>query len=145
MSKIGERICMARKNNGLTQEELALKMGYKSKSTINKIEMGINDIPQSKIEKFAEVLGCTIPYLMGWDSDNSQEAASGSASDSITFSPEELLLVKKFRSLDKKSKETIFFLLQQLSGSDDINHEICESVDEMIEEIGSSTPEKIMG
>ena len=51
----------------MTQEELALKMGYKSKSTINKIELGTNDIPQSKIKKFAEVLNTTPSALMGWE------------------------------------------------------------------------------
>lgn len=69
MSKIGENILAARKRAGLTQEELALRMGYKSKSTINKIELGINDIPQSKIIKFAEVLGTTPGALMGWVSE----------------------------------------------------------------------------
>lgn len=66
MSTIGEKILSARKQLGWTQEELAKKMGYKSKSTINKIEMGINDIPQSKIVLFAKVLGTTPAYLMGW-------------------------------------------------------------------------------
>ena len=42
--------------NNITQEELATRMGYQSKSSINKIEKGINDIPQNKIVKFAEVL-----------------------------------------------------------------------------------------
>ena len=67
MSTVGENILMIRKQLGLTQEELASKMGYKSKSTINKIELGINDIPQSKIVKFAEVLGTTPSFLMGWE------------------------------------------------------------------------------
>ena len=64
---IGSNILYRRKSLGLTQEELAKKMGYKSKSTINKIELGINDIPQSKIAKFAEVLDTTPTQLMGWD------------------------------------------------------------------------------
>lgn len=42
-------------------------MGYKSKSTINKIEAGINDITQSKVIAFAKVLNTTAAYLMGWD------------------------------------------------------------------------------
>lgn len=66
MSKIGENIAAARRRLGLTQEELATRMGYKSKSTINKIELGVNDIPQSKIAKFADVLGTTPAALMGW-------------------------------------------------------------------------------
>lgn len=66
MTKIGKNIQDARKRMGLTQEELATRLGYKSKSTINKIELGINDIPQSKIVKFAEVLGSSPAALMGW-------------------------------------------------------------------------------
>ena len=67
MSTVGDNILNRRKELGLTQEELAKRMGYKSKSTINKIEMGINDIPQSKIVKFAEVLATTPARLMGWE------------------------------------------------------------------------------
>ena len=69
MSTVGENISLIRKQLGWTQEELALRMGYKSKSTINKIELGINDIPQSKIVKFAEVLGTTPAQLMGWEEE----------------------------------------------------------------------------
>ena len=66
MGNIGDNIMRLRKERGLTQEELANRMGYKSKSTINKIELGINDIPQSKVVKFAEVLGVTPAEIMGW-------------------------------------------------------------------------------
>lgn len=66
MTNIGTRIAERRKELQMTQEELATRMGYKSRSTINKIELGVNDIPQSKIAKFAEVLRTTPSYLMGW-------------------------------------------------------------------------------
>ena len=69
MSTVGENILLMRKHLGWTQEELAKRMGYKSKSTINKIELGINDIPQSKIVQFADVLGTTPAHLMGWDEE----------------------------------------------------------------------------
>ena len=76
MSKIGENIRRIREKRGLTQEELATRMGYKSKSTINKIEQGVNDIPQSKIIKFAECLNTTPSVLMGWvDEDDSTKNA----------------------------------------------------------------------
>ena len=63
----GERVKARRIELGWTQEELAEKMGYKSKSSINKIELGINDVTQSKIIKFAEVMNTSVEYLMGWD------------------------------------------------------------------------------
>ena len=44
-----KRIKARREKLGMSQEELATKLGYKSRSTINKIEMGKNDITQSKI------------------------------------------------------------------------------------------------
>lgn len=64
--KIGLRIQQRRKELGLTQEELAFKMGYKSKSTINKIEKGFNDVSQSNVVRFADALQTTEAYLMGW-------------------------------------------------------------------------------
>lgn len=72
MSILGERIRLRRKYLGLTQDELAKKMGYRSRSSVNKIEIGENDIPQSKIVKFAKVLDATPSYLMGW-TDNPRE------------------------------------------------------------------------
>lgn len=50
----------------MTQEELASRLGYKSKTTIAKIENGTNDIVQSKVTEFAKVLDTTPAYLMGW-------------------------------------------------------------------------------
>ena len=66
MSNIGSIIRSRRIELDMTQEELAKKLGYKSKSTINKIELGINDIPQSKIVQFANALDTTPSVLMGW-------------------------------------------------------------------------------
>lgn len=50
----------------LSQRELADKLGYKSTSTIAKIESGKNDIPQSKIKAFADALETTPGSLMGY-------------------------------------------------------------------------------
>ncbi len=59
------RIKQRREELGMSQEELALKMGYKSRSSINKIELGKSDIPQSKINAFAQALNTTATYLLG--------------------------------------------------------------------------------
>lgn len=58
-----------RKELGLTQAELASKLGYADKSMIAKIEKGAIDLPQSKIIAFANALGTTPSDLMGWMSD----------------------------------------------------------------------------
>lgn len=62
-----KRIKQRREELGMSQDELAKKLGYKSRSTIAKIEKGENDITQSKIAAFAEALQTTPSYLMGWD------------------------------------------------------------------------------
>lgn len=71
---IGEKIKFLRKNNGLTQEELAEYAGTK-KQTIHKYETGIiENIPASKIKLIAEKLDTTPAYLMGWTDDGTSDS-----------------------------------------------------------------------
>ena len=56
-----------RESLGMSQEELAQKTGYKSRTSIAKIEAGKVDLSQSKILQFADALGTTTAYLMGWE------------------------------------------------------------------------------
>ena len=60
-----ENIKILREQQGLSQEALAEKTGYKDRSSIAKIEAGLVDLPQSKIAIFANALGVTPAYLMG--------------------------------------------------------------------------------
>lgn len=62
-----ERIRQRRLELGMSQDELAKKLGYKSRSSINKIELGKNDAQLSKIADIAKALGTTPGYLMGWN------------------------------------------------------------------------------
>ena len=69
---VGERIREARIKKGYSQSELAKLLGYKSRSSINKIEVDGRDIPRSSIVQFAKILGVTPSYLMGWEDDDKQ-------------------------------------------------------------------------
>lgn len=51
---------------GMTQSDLAKKMGYADKSAISRIENGKNDINQSTVERFAKALSTTPMAIMGW-------------------------------------------------------------------------------
>jgi transcriptional regulator with XRE-family HTH domain len=117
MSTVGERILKRRKALGLTQEELAKLMGYKSKSTINKIEMGINDIPQSKIVRFAEVLLTTPSYLMGWDieseaKENLQLFDDKNPPAEPKLNEGERKLVELFRKVPKDKQELVLQMIE---------------------------------
>ena len=65
MLELHENIRARRIALNMTQQELAKKLGYKSTSTIAKIESGENDIPQAKIAAFAAALDITPAELMG--------------------------------------------------------------------------------
>ena len=67
---IGERIKKRREELGMSQTELALKVGYTSRSSIAKLETNANGMTQSKIIKFADALETTPSYLMGWNEPN---------------------------------------------------------------------------
>lgn len=70
---IGERIKNRREELGITQDELAKKLGYKSRSSINKIELNIYNLKQSKIKLIADALDTTPTYIMGWEEDSTLE------------------------------------------------------------------------
>ena len=67
MNTIGDRIKAKRLEKGISQDELARVLGYKSRSSINKIEKDGRNLPQQKIAAIAQVLGTTPSYIMGWD------------------------------------------------------------------------------
>ena len=62
-----EIIRKLRKEHRLTQEELAVRVGYTDRSAIAKIEAGKVDLPQTKIALFAKALGVSPAALMGID------------------------------------------------------------------------------
>ena len=69
MDVLYRNIKSRREELGISQEDLAKKLNYKSRSSINKIELGINDLPQSKVKEFAIALDTSVSALMGWSSD----------------------------------------------------------------------------
>jgi len=69
---VGERIKQRRIELNLSQDELAKRVGYKSRSSINKIELA-RELPLRKVEKMAVALDVTPGYLMGWEEDINTE------------------------------------------------------------------------
>ena len=96
------RIRQRREELHMTQDELAQAMGYKSRSSINKIELGKSDIPQSKIKSFAEALKTTPEYLMGLESNEITEDEYKEI-----FSRNLTRLLKKHHKSQKEVADTI--------------------------------------
>jgi len=107
---IGERIKIRREELDMSQDELAQAIGYKSRSSINKIESDERNLTQSKIKKIADALYTTPSYIMGWD-DTSADTIKKSLTD------DEDALITKYRTLDIEDRhEVVSFVDFKLSG-----------------------------
>lgn len=67
MLSIAHNIKKRRLELKMSQQELADALGYKSRSTIAKIESEDNNIPHSKLKEFARVLDTTLDYIIKGD------------------------------------------------------------------------------
>lgn len=61
---VGANIKKRRYELRMSQQELADAMGYKTRSTIAKIESEENDVSQKKLQKFASILDTTVEALI---------------------------------------------------------------------------------
>ena len=67
---IGERIKYYRLAAGLTQQELADKIGVKL-AAVSKYELGtVDNLPISRVERIADALGVTGGQIMGWEEND---------------------------------------------------------------------------
>ena len=104
---IGEKIKAKRMELGWSQQKLADLMGYTSKSTITKIEKGVSDVGQRNIEKFAEVLGVSIAYLMDWE-----ETDKSFNKDNLFGLDYEF--IENYHQLDERSQRLVDSLIELL-------------------------------
>lgn len=66
---IADKIRARRKELGMTQDELAKRVGYKSRVSINKIELGFRPLMQDRVLDFARALELSPAELLGWDAE----------------------------------------------------------------------------
>ena len=105
LKNMGFKIRLLRENLNMTQDELAIKSGYTSRSSINKIENGLVDIPQSKIYSIANVLNVSPAYLMGWE-ENSPEQTELSEGEKIWLT--------LYKSLSEETRELLITTVNAL-------------------------------
>lgn len=109
---IGERIKARRIELKMSQRELSDKMGYASHSTVARVEKGEIDPPQSKIAKFAKILGVSPGHLMGWDME--PEDVGEAAADMLTI-PGALELVRGYKALSNADRKTVLALVASMA------------------------------
>lgn len=113
---IGERIKQKRIEANLSQDELAKKVGYKSRSSIQKIESARN-LPITKVEKMANALDCDPGYLMGWSDDSTAKPIRTENDDMIVlmgFNPEQRKELMDFYNSFKNASPDVQYAIRLL-------------------------------
>ena len=104
---VGERIKQKRIELNMSQDELAKKVGYKSRSSIQKIESS-RDLPLRKVSKMAHALGCSEAHLMGWEELQDVLIDSYKHRDYMqSLTDEELSAIQHFRELNIDPQQVI--------------------------------------
>lgn len=119
MLELYKNIKKFRTQNGLTQEELAKKVGYSNRSIIAKIESGGVDLSESKIKAFAEALNTTPSELMGWNEEESEYYIDDAARDFAEFlhkNPNYKVLFDASRKVKLEDIEVVKSILDRFGG-----------------------------
>lgn len=111
---VGDRIKQKRIELGYSQDELAKKVGYKSRSSIQKIECARN-LPLPKVERMALALDCSPSYLMGWEDENQERTPHGKLVDAYVKNAETEAakeLYSKYQNLPADVRAAVDLLLK---------------------------------
>lgn len=120
MREVYKNIRKRRLELGMTQTELAEKVGYKGKSMIAKIETGVVDLGESKLSEIASALYTTPDALMGWGGIVT-EVKDSEVQDflqSLKDRSEMRMLFKSADGATKEQIEAIVNLLDSMKGQD---------------------------
>lgn len=118
---VADRIKIAREVKGLSQDELAKRMGYASKSAVSRTENSGDNIGQKRIKEFASALNVPISYIMGWEDfeyDYKSQLWIKKEVEMPTFQPEHLELISLYSKLNEEQKKTVMTLLKTLAPQD---------------------------
>lgn len=107
---LANRVRQRREELGLSQEDLALRMGYSSRTSINKIENG-RPCSQKIIARLSDALGVSIPYLMGWDEEKPTATDDG-------LSPNMKALIDFAKSVPEDKAEMILRVMRSIVEAD---------------------------
>ncbi len=102
---IYQRIRRRRQELGMSQEELAKKIGYSHKTAVCKIEAGQRKLKEDVIVKLASALDTTPSYLMGWDNEEDY------ADPLLPLSREEENIIRNYRASDESTQLAVCAVL----------------------------------
>lgn len=131
---MGERIRRAREGAGLSQQELAKKIGYSSSATISHFESGDRKISILDLQRIAQTLGIPTDYFLQQDTDSLQ----GSANTEVVKS-----FHMRAKEIRPQARETVMAFL---SFAQKHSEALKQSIPSGIEQLGpAKAANKILG
>lgn len=140
-NKIGPLIKAARTDAGLTQEQLAKKVGGITAADISKAERGEKELTQSTLRQIAKVTGVTQSSLIdaakastykSSSSASSSKKTSSSKGTSMKVSASEKKLVELYREADSDTrKKAVAILKGESTGLDGILGGLLDNLDDV--------------
>ena len=117
--KIGDRIKYRRIELEMSQDELARRLGYKSRSSINKIERDASGLPQNKIADIAKALQTTPAYIMGWEEKIEKDPVGMAERHFEIIMDEDISeIFEDFKKLDTKKRKIVKDLVRSLADAE---------------------------
>ena len=113
--ELSDRVRRRREELDLTQDELAKRMGYKSRVSINKIENG-RPVSQKIIARLAEALGVSIPYLMGWDEKPAEELQGmGALAAELIMDQDAMEMARAYMQLSEADRYAVRLVIASMA------------------------------
>ena len=111
--EVGERIKRRREELNMTQDELASKFGYTSRSSVAKVESNANGMVQSKLIAFANALHTTPAYLLGWEESTEQTKEDAVSDIFVKLRENNLFLTatQKLYNLNEQQLQAVITML----------------------------------
>ena len=116
---VGERIKQRRLELDMSQDELAKKVGYKSRSSVQKIESARN-LPLDKVEKMAYALECSPSYLMGWEEPEGISPAMKNLLDVYVNQRNDSMLLELYHNASEKDQAMVRYILGYKEPDDEL-------------------------
>lgn len=112
---VADRIKTRREELMMSQDELAARLHLKGRSSVCKAEKSGNSMTLKTVKAYAEALGCTPGYLMGWEEEAEPTEDNGYFLGSLMHDSTLLDYIKKITELNDEDKEALYKYIDFLS------------------------------
>lgn len=111
---LGQRVRKRREELGLSQTELSDKLGFKSRSSLNKIESDQRAPRQQMIKALADALDTTVLYILGIDEETEENEKELCKLFSLCHGSTAYETVQQFLKLDANDRQAVRTMIESL-------------------------------